>query len=71
MKIDTSDMSLDEVVARIVALAEDRGFDPRAIAPVPERGLVAGSKGDSGDTERTSPQFVREGSPESPSSDQQ
>jgi len=52
-EIDTTGLSLDEVVALVVGLADDRG-------------LSIGSQGDSGDPERTSPQFVSEGSPESP-----
>src|SRR5262249_24384279 len=55
VELDTTGLSLEEVVARVVALAR-------------ERGLAKGSKGDSWDPERTSPQFVSEGSHESPSS---
>ena len=54
VEIDTTGLSLEEVVGRVVGLAR-------------ERGLTRRSKGDSGDPERTSPQFVSEGSPESPS----
>jgi cytidylate kinase len=54
VELDTTGLSLEEVVGRVVALAR-------------ERGLTTRSKGDSGDPERTSPQFVSEGSPESPS----
>ena len=54
--IDTTGLSLEEVVGRVVALAR-------------ERNLGSGPKGDSGDPERTSPQFVSEGSPESPASE--
>jgi cytidylate kinase len=56
VELDTTGFSLEEVVGRVVTL-------------VRERGLANGSKGDSGDPERTSPQFVSEGSPESPSSE--
>jgi CMP/dCMP kinase len=56
VEIDTTGLSLEEVVGRVVALAR-------------ERGLTVSSTGDSGDPERTSPQFVSEGSPESPSSE--
>ncbi|HTR74601.1 MAG TPA: (d)CMP kinase [Solirubrobacterales bacterium] len=54
VEIDTTGLSLEEVVARVVGLAE-------------ERGLGARSKGGPGDPERTSPQFVSEGSPGPPS----
>jgi cytidylate kinase len=54
VELDTTGLSLEEVVSRIVALAR-------------ERGLTSRPQGDSGDPERTSPQFVSEGSPESPS----
>ena len=53
VELDTTGLSLEEVVARVVALAHDRGLTKRP-------------NGDSGDPERTSPQFVSEGSPESP-----
>jgi CMP/dCMP kinase len=53
VELDTTGFSLEEVVGRVVALAR-------------ERGLVARSMGDTGNPERTSAQFVREGSPESP-----
>jgi cytidylate kinase len=53
VELDTTGLSLEAVVGRVVALAR-------------ERGLAARSMGDSGDPERTSPQFVSEGSPESP-----
>ncbi len=56
VELDTTGLSLEEVVGRVVALVHERALAPR-------------SKGDSGDPERTSPQFVREGSPESPSSE--
>jgi CMP/dCMP kinase len=56
VEIDTTGLSLEEVVGRVVALAR-------------ERGLTTRSTGDSGDPERTSPQFVSEGSPESPPSE--
>jgi cytidylate kinase len=56
VEIDTTGLSLEEVVGRVVALAR-------------ERALAARAKGDSGDPERTSPQFVSEGSPESPASE--
>jgi cytidylate kinase len=56
VEIDTTGLSLEEVVGRIVALAHERGLAPR-------------SKGGSGDPERTSPQFVSEGSPEPPPSE--
>jgi CMP/dCMP kinase len=56
VELDTTGLSLEEVVGRVVSLAKDRG-------------LAGGSKGDSGDPERTSPQFVSEGSPESPVSE--
>jgi cytidylate kinase len=53
VELDTTGLSLKEVVARVVALACERGLTQRP-------------QGDSGDPERTSPQFVSEGSPESP-----
>jgi cytidylate kinase len=56
VELDTTGFSLEEVVGRVVAL-------------VRERGLAAHSKGGSGDPERTSPQFVSEGSPDSPPSE--
>jgi cytidylate kinase len=56
VELDTTGLSLEEVVGRVVALARDRG-------------LAARPQGDSGDPERTSPQFVSEGSPESPPSE--
>jgi cytidylate kinase len=56
VELDTTGFSLQEVVGRVVDLAR-------------ERGLVDRPKGDSGDPERTSPQFVSEGSPESPPSE--
>src|SRR4029077_18048031 len=49
VELDTTGLSLEEVVGRVVALAQERALTPRA-------------KGDSGDPERTSPQFVSEGS---------
>ncbi|MBS1882659.1 MAG: (d)CMP kinase [Actinobacteria bacterium] len=55
VELDTTGLSLEEVVGRVVGLAHERGLAPR-------------SKGDSGDPERTSPQFVSEVSPESPPS---
>jgi cytidylate kinase len=55
VELDTTALTLAEVVGRIVTLAQ-------------ERGLTLRSKGDAGDPERTSPQFVSEGSPESPAS---
>jgi cytidylate kinase len=58
VEIDTTGLSLEEVVARVIALVQ-------------ERGLTTRSKGDSGNPERTSPQFVSEGFPESPSSESQ
>jgi CMP/dCMP kinase len=54
VEIDTTGLGLEAVVGRVVALAQ-------------ERGLTIGSKGGSGDPERTS-KFVREGSPEPPAS---
>jgi cytidylate kinase len=54
VELDTTGLSLEEVVARVVALAH-------------ERGLAKRPQGDSWDPERTSPQFVSEGSHESPS----
>ena len=56
VELDTTGFSLEEVVGRVVKLAR-------------ERGLAALSKGDSGDPERTAPQFVSEGSPGSPPSE--
>jgi CMP/dCMP kinase len=56
VEIDTTGLSLEAVVGRVVSLAQDRGF-----------GSVR--SGGSGDPERTSPQFVREGSPEPPPSE--
>jgi cytidylate kinase len=56
VELDTTGLSLEEVVARVVSFAQERGLDPR-------------SKGDPGDPERTSPQFVSEGSPGSPPSE--
>jgi len=56
VELDTTGLSLQRVVARIVALAQDRG-------------LVHRPQGESGDPERTSPQFVSEGSPDSPPSE--
>jgi cytidylate kinase len=53
VELDTTGLSLEAVVGLVVALARDRGLGARP-------------KGDSGDPGRTSPQFVREGSPESP-----
>ncbi|HTT95526.1 MAG TPA: (d)CMP kinase [Solirubrobacterales bacterium] len=55
IEIDTTGLSLEEVVSRIVALAH-------------ERNLAKRSQGGSGDPERTSPQFVSEGSPDPPAS---
>jgi CMP/dCMP kinase len=54
VELDTTGLSLQEVVSRVVALAH-------------ERALTSRPQGDPGDPERTSPQFVSEGSPESPS----
>jgi cytidylate kinase len=56
VELDTTSLSLEEVVAQVVALARSRGLTKRPT-------------GDSGDPERTSPQFVSEGSPESPPSE--
>ena len=56
VELDTTGLSLEEVVGRVVGLAR-------------ERGLAARSKGGSGDPARTSPQFVSEGSPEPPVSE--
>jgi CMP/dCMP kinase len=56
VELDTTGLSLEEVVSRVVALARDRG-------------LLDRSQGDPGDPERTSPQFVSEGSPGSPPSE--
>jgi cytidylate kinase len=56
VEIDTTGLSLQEVVGRVVDLAR-------------ERGLTTRPKGGSGDAERTSPQFVSEGSPEPPPSE--
>jgi len=58
VKLDTTGLSLEEVVAQVVSLAVERGLTKRP-------------KGDAGDPERTSPQFVSEGSPESPPSEAQ
>jgi cytidylate kinase len=55
-ELDTTGLSLQEVVGRVVALAQDRG-------------LLHRPQGESGDPERTSPQFVSEGSPEPPPSE--
>jgi cytidylate kinase len=54
--LDTTGLSLEEVVSRVVALAR-------------ERGLTSRPQGDPGDPGRTSPQFVSEGSPGSPLSE--
>jgi cytidylate kinase len=56
VELDTTGLSLEEVVARVVDLAHDRNLTKRPT-------------GDSGDPERTSPQFVSEGSPASPPSE--
>ncbi|MBS1886273.1 MAG: ribosome biogenesis GTPase Der [Actinobacteria bacterium] len=53
VELDTTNLSLEEVVARIVTLAQDRG-------------LTGPSTGGSEDPERTSRQFVSEGSPDPP-----
>jgi cytidylate kinase len=63
VELDTTGFSLEEVVGRAVKLAKERGL----VSPAGERTLTPRSKGDSGDPGRTSPQLVREGSPESPS----
>ncbi len=57
--IDTTGLSPQEVVARVVGLARERSL-------APDRGATTGPSGGSGDPERTSPQFVSEGSPEPP-----
>jgi len=58
VELDTTGLSLEEVVAQVVSLAVERGLTKRP-------------KGDAGDPERISPQFVSEGSPESPPSEAQ
>ena len=69
VELDTTGFSLEEVVGRVVKLARERGLvrmpAKRSSSPDP----TAASKGDSGDPGRTSPQLVREGSPESPPSE--
>jgi cytidylate kinase len=60
VELDTTGLSLEEVVARIVSFAKDRGL-------VPDQGRDTGLQGDPGEPERTFPQFVSEGSPGSPS----
>jgi GTP-binding protein len=69
VELDTTGLSLEEVVARVVALAQERGLatdDAPYEAEDEYEPFTTGSPGDSGDPERTSPQFVSEGSPESP-----
>jgi GTPase len=69
VEIDTTGLSLEEVVARVVALADERGLteaDSPYEAEDDDEPTTDVSPGDSGDPERTSPQFVSEGSPESP-----
>jgi GTP-binding protein len=73
VEIDTTGLSLEEVVALVVGLADDRGlttadapYEADDDAPYEAENPDAGLQGDSGDPERTSPQFVSEGSPESP-----
>ena len=56
VELDTTGLSLEEAVGRVVDLARERDLAPRP-------------QGDSGDPERTSPRFVSEGSPESPPSE--
>jgi CMP/dCMP kinase len=60
VELDTTGLSLEEVVGRVVSFAKDRGL-------VPDRNRDTGLQGDPGEPERTSPQFVSEGSPGSPS----
>jgi GTP-binding protein len=73
VEIDTTGLTLEEVVSRIVTLAYERGL---ATADAPyeaedddDEPFTDAAKGDSGDPERTSPQFVSAGSPESPALD--
>jgi cytidylate kinase len=67
VELDTTGLSLEEVVGRVISFAKDRGLTTIALAQ--DRGLTTSSKGESGDPERTSPQFVSEGSPDSPASE--
>jgi GTP-binding protein len=69
VELDTTGLTIEEVVARVVALADERGLttdDAPYEAEDDDEPSTTGSPGDSGDPERTSPQFVSEGSPGSP-----
>jgi GTP-binding protein len=69
VEIDTTGLSLEEVVALVVGLADDRGLttdDAPHESEDDDEPFNDATQGDSGDPERTSPQFVSEGSPESP-----
>jgi GTP-binding protein len=69
VELDTTGLTIEEVVARVVALADERGLttDDAPYETEDDDDLFTdASPGDSGDPERTSPQFVSEGSPESP-----
>ncbi|MCW2981483.1 MAG: ribosome-associated GTPase EngA [Solirubrobacterales bacterium] len=68
VELDTTGLTIEEVVARVVALADERGLttdDAPYEAEDDDEPSTTASPGDSGDPERTSPQFVSEGSPES------
>jgi GTPase len=73
--LDTTGLTIEEVVARVVALAQERGLasedapyeaDDEGYEAEDDEPFDDAWEGDSGDPERTSPQFVSEGSPESP-----
>jgi GTP-binding protein len=69
VELDTTGLTIEEVVARVVGLADERGLttdDAPYEAEDDDETFTDASPGDSGDPERTSPQFVSEGSPESP-----
>jgi GTPase len=69
VEIDTTGLSLDEVVALVVGFADDRGLTTETeflYEAEDDEPFDDGLQGGSGDPERTSPQFVSEGSPESP-----
>jgi GTPase len=70
VEIDTTGLSLEEVVALVVGLADDRGItDADTPYESEDEDFNDGFEGDPGDPERTSPQFVSEGSPGSPEPD--
>jgi GTPase len=72
VELDTTGLTIDEVVDRIVDLAYERGLatdDAPYETEDDDEPFSDGSPGDPGDPERTSPQFVSEGSPGSPALD--